>query len=129
MNTRSGVSRSTARHEIPEEEDIYDHKTASFDLLDELARNVAESVILENGETHVVAKQRTLTYRRTAKDYLRKQHPCCHRAWKSYLLGSSESGDSNDSSGNELSVYDLLEELEIMARRDSLHSNLTLEAN
>ena len=39
------------------EEDEFDHETASFNLLDELVRDISENVILENGETCFLARQ------------------------------------------------------------------------
>jgi hypothetical protein len=46
MNARSGVSRPMRGVE----EDGFDHEAASFNLLDELAEDVSEDVILRNGE-------------------------------------------------------------------------------
>ncbi len=56
MNKQSGVSRPMAGHGVFEE-DEFDHETASFNLLDELVRDISENVILENGETCFLARQ------------------------------------------------------------------------
>jgi hypothetical protein len=106
------------------EQDEFDHETESSNLLDELAEDVSEDVILENGETRFLnQKNSVLRRRRTAKGYLRNQHPSCHQAWKFYLQhdGRGEDGGNTD--------YDLLDDLGAMARRYALNLSLTLEAN
>jgi len=48
MNKRSGVSHSKAGRESPAE-NHFNHESESFDLLDVLAKDVPEDVILEHG--------------------------------------------------------------------------------
>ena len=56
MNKQSGVSRSMAGHGVFEE-DEFDHVTESSDLLDKLAEDVSEDVILEHGEARFLTRQ------------------------------------------------------------------------
>jgi len=50
---------------------------------------------------------------------LKKQHPSCHHAWKSLV--------DNESDDEEFSIYDLLHELGIIARREVLRLNFESE--
>lgn len=76
-----------------------------------------------------MAKKGVLTSRRTAKSYLGKQHPSCHQAWKFYCQGESGSEDDSIDFDHKPPVYELLYDLEAMARRDALNLNFTLESN
>ena len=127
MNKRSGVSRPTGREVL--EEDEFDEEKAVSNLLDELVKDVSEDVILENGETHFLTKNGVLTSRRTAKSYLRKQHPSCHQAWRFYCQGDSGSEDDSIDYDYNPPIYELLSDLEAMARRDALNLSFTLESN
>jgi hypothetical protein len=49
MNERSGVSHPKAGRESLEK-DNFDHETASWELLEDLAKDVSEDVILETGK-------------------------------------------------------------------------------
>ena|SRR5260221_1718257 len=49
MNKQSGVSRPKVAHGV-HEEDEFDHETASFNLLDELAEDISSDDMLEDGK-------------------------------------------------------------------------------
>jgi hypothetical protein len=55
MNKESGVSRLVGR-KVPEE-DEFDFKTESFNLVNKLAKDVSKTVLLENGENRFLARQ------------------------------------------------------------------------
>ena len=57
MNEESGVSRATAGRGAPEEPDEVDYKAESFNLVNKLAKDVSETVVLENGENHFLSGQ------------------------------------------------------------------------
>jgi hypothetical protein len=49
MNKRSGVNRPAAGLGPAVSEDVLDYEQASFDLVDELVRDAAEQLVLDNG--------------------------------------------------------------------------------
>jgi hypothetical protein len=123
MDNLSGVSHATVGGGDPEE---FDHEKASFSLLNKLVEEVSKNVILEKGETRflVTGQEPGLTRRRSAKGYLRKQHPSCHQAWRFYLQSNSRKEGSFDTI-----ECKLLKDLGTMARRDALNLSFTLEAD
>jgi hypothetical protein len=104
------------------EEDSFDPETASWELLEDLAKDVSDDVILETGNADFVVIS-FLTHWHTAENYLRKQHPSCHRAWKFYVDGRLENGSEMDDM--DYAADNLLYELGVMARRDALNLSLS----
>ena len=59
-----------------------------------------------------------------AEKYLETRHSSCHHGWKTYI--TDDEGREIDQYADEDNIYDLLDDLGTIARRDVLHMSLVI---